>query len=292
MARKKSDDAEEEFVIGAPSKDAPGNVERYEVRIGPPILGGGRKATPVREAEPGAPSGAAVPRPQSAAAQRAPGPAYGVAGTQQMFKLEDDLRRTREVVEDLRHTSSILEGDVRDLKGEMERISYLLKSLEGLRNSLKDIESTVSELSGLYDLISANINPFIDIPPMKAREGPKGAQSVKRVDAAFNDVREVFEADDECPTAQGDQLASEEYIMRWTKFLIEKVGKEGLERTLDYYLEMNWIDESIMDRVFNMARGLSSPPRGEEGKRTTWRLDAEDHIQSLDYIKRIKGDRR
>ena len=114
MAKKK--DEEEEFVIDSTSKVSTGQVNRYEVRISPPAVGGGRKVRPVREAADGSVASAPSPDGTVGRSQQQTAPGMPVMGTQQIFKIEDDLRRTRELVEDLRHTSSILEGDVRDLK--------------------------------------------------------------------------------------------------------------------------------------------------------------------------------
>jgi TolA-binding protein len=228
------------------------------------------------------------------------------ANSQHIYKLEDDLRRTRDIVEDLKHTTSLLEGDMRDIKAEMERISYLLRSLEGLRNAMKDIESTVSELSGLYDMISANVNPFIDIPKMDA----KGANGTKHEDARparptpnskeFVELSEIFDEEvegEEQDIAKGPRqngngnLDSGEPLLRWTQFLLEKVGREGLEKALDYYKDLGWIDEEMIERVLEMARGTTAPVQAHDGKRSSWRMDPEDHMRSLEHIKRITGRR-
>jgi archaellum component FlaC len=285
----KKDEDEDEFVIDSASKVSSGEVRKYEVRVAPPAVSGGRKVKPVREgAEP-----SAVPQAQGGRQGQKDAPAIAGAAAQQVFKIEDDLRRTREVVEDLKHSTSILQGDVRDLKGEMERINYLLKSLEGLRNSLKDIETTVSELSGLYDMISANINPFIDIPPMRTKNEPRAqAPQQKGAYSAFADASDVFESVEE-EVVEDSSLETDEWILRWIKYLTDKVGPQGIGRTLEYYRRMNWIDDTIIKRIQEASRGTSAPESdavfdGEE----SWRLDPEDHIKSLEFIKKIKGERR
>ncbi len=286
-----------------------GDVERYEVKIEPPIVGG-RKMKAVRS--PDDPVRTNTGGEQMGTTQNPISPGKGFtmqnsASSQQIYKIEDDLRRTREVVEDMKHTVSMIDGEFKDLKAEMERVSYLLRSLEGLKNTMKDIESTVSELSGLYDMISANVNPFIDIEPMytngngmmngkkpdKVRDGKmddEGGETGR--ENVFSDLSEIFDEEEELEEAEeftGPDLLSEEWILRWTQFLIDKVGKEGLERTLDYYLDLGWIDEDVIDKVLEIARGTTSPKRKDPTKKATWRMDAEDHVKSLDFIRRIKG---
>jgi archaellum component FlaC len=226
-----------------------------------------------------------------------------VAGTQQIYKIEDDLRRTRDIVEDLKHNVGLMEGEFKDLKAEMDRMSYLLRSLEGLKNTMKDIESTVSELSGLYDLISANINPFVDIPRLQSREKvvkPTSDDDIEEVEEVeekgFQDIGDIFdevEEEEDFDQVSGPlDLESEEWILRWTKFLIDNVGKEGLERTLDYYVDLGWIDEDLIEKVLEIARGTMGPKVPAEGKKATWRMDAEDHIRSLEFIRKIRTKRR
>jgi len=303
------DEEEEVEVSTAPKRTQvkAGEVERYEVRIGPPVVSG-RKVKPLRTPE------EKVERPRELSSPPAQGPpsmiqqgmaqsTLSVAGAQQIYKIEDDLRRTRDVVEDLRHNLGLMEGEVRDLKAEMERISYLLRSLEGLKNTMKDMESTVSELSGLYDLISANINPFVEIPQLQSRDkvvrqaGKGTIDEVEVVDdEAFQPLEDMFEEGDNDEYTEDDSLdaslESAEWTLRWTKFLIERVGKEGLEKTLDYYMDLGWIDEDAIDKVLEIARGTVGPKLPPDGRKVSWRMDAEDHVKSLEYIRRIRTNRR
>lgn len=313
MARKKAGTENVQIVLDEDDEDEDvgikgGGVERYEVRIEPPMVRG-RKAKAVRTPGTEEPSTVAPPPSRNGTQVRGTSgmgvPVSGAGSTQQIYKIEDDLRRTRDVVEDLKHTVGVMESDFNDLRAEMDRISYLLRSLEGLKNTMKDIESTVSELSGLYDMISANVNPFIDIPPMMPANGngkDKTQESTDKVikpekepeENGFRDLSDIFE-DEEAPELEdmdeidGSDLRSAEWILKWTQFLIDRVGKEGLDKTLDYYIEMGWIDEDTADTVVDIAKGTAGPRRRDEGKKISWKLGADDHVKSLEYIRRIKG---
>ncbi|MGA1866083.1 MAG: FlaD/FlaE family flagellar protein [Thermoplasmatota archaeon] len=300
---------DEEVEVSTAAKKAGirgGGVERYEVRIGPPIVSG-RKVKPLRtpeeKAERSGEPGTTQSAPATLAQQGMAQPSLSVAGAQQIYKIEDDLRRTREIVEDLRHSLGVMEGEVKDLRTEMDRISYLLRSLEGLKNTMKDMESTVSELSGLYDLISANINPFVEVPPLENRDKlvrPSGRASLEESEemeeVGFKNISELFKDEEKAGCEENgsrdDNLESAEWTVKWTKFLIERVGKEGLEKTLDYYMDLGWIDEDTIDQVLEIARGTVGPKVPSDGRKVTWRLDAEDHVKSLEYIRRIRSNRR
>ena len=297
MARRKKNSEDVEFVLEEDEEKesvSSGDVERYEVKVGPPVISG-RKVnatyTPGSDEEKRSSqdSGGGDQKPIKTGAE---GGFSSSVSPHHLYKMEDELRRTRDVVEDLRHTVSVLESEVKDLKGDMDRATYLLRSFEGLKSTMKDVESTVSELSGLYDLISSEINPFVDIPPIKQRKNIHGEEAdVEETEkAAFRELSDIFGDDEETEEAIWDKmyLESEEWVLRWTKFLIDKVGKEGLEKILDYYMELEWIDQDLKGRVLEVAKG--TPTRRKEGKRkTSWKMDAEDHVKSLDYIRKIKG---
>ncbi len=259
-----------------------GDIERYEVSIGPPMVSG-RKVKPIHTEEPEGPE-RTPPRETAQAKGSGDRTTYVAGNPQQIYKIEDDLQRTRDRVEDIKHTASMIENEVKDLRAEMDRISYLVRSLEGLKNTMKDMETTVSELSGLYDLISANVNPFIDIPPLQKKRDMED-EEVEEMEEfeKFKQVTDIFGDEEEW----GRDLDSEEMIIKWTLFLVERVGKEGLESVLDYYIELGWIDEDLQDRIIGVARGMSFPPINREGKKASWKMDADDHVESLGYIKRI-----
>ena len=302
MARKKESEQQVEFVIEDEEESADGNevrsgqIERFEVRIGTPSVTGGRMVKPERAPEAGPAAGqSGGPQTVSGQPQMKQSPqgqqnAVQGASVQQIFKIEDDLRKTKELVDDLRHTVGIMEGELKDLRAEVERMSYLLKSLEGLKNAMKDMESTVSELSGLYDLISANVNPFVDVPSLHVNErtsSQKGRPTPPSM-SGFKDVSEIFGEEGKERAASSADLFSEEWTLRWVQFLIERVGKEGLEKALYYYHDLKWIDEGLITKALEMAKGTAAP-KLPEGKRIAWKLEADDHLKSLEFVRRIKG---
>jgi len=301
MARTKNDSEDVEFVIEDEEEEdekvSSGEAQRYEVKIGPPVISG-RKVkptyTPGSESEKGRP--AKISQETSESPKMRGGGGYSSSvSPQHLYKMEDELRRTRDIVEDLRHTVSVLEGEIKDLKGDMDRATYLLRSFEGLKNTMKDVESTVSELSGLYDLISSEINPFVEIPPLKKRRVKEQLekQEESETDSEFRELSDIFEEEEEgedVTTWDRMYLESEEWVLRWTKFLIDRVGKEGLEKVLNYYIDLEWIDQDLKDRVLELAKGTPTRlKKGDVRKKKSWKMDAEDHVKSLEYIRKVKG---
>jgi archaellum component FlaD/FlaE len=136
------------------------------------------------------------------------------------------------------------------------------------------------------------VNPFIDIPPMRTRSEPRTVHPGQPQEKRAMDVADVFDsAEEEC--VDDSTMESDEWILRWIKYLTDKVGPGGLGRTLDYYRKMNWIDESIIQRINEASKGTTTPEKDIEfDNEDSWRMDPEDHIKSLEFIKKIKGERR
>ena len=84
-------------------------------------------------------------------------------------------------------------------------------------------------------------------------------------------------------------LVNDIVVMRWIEFMIERVGSENLPRLLEYYVDINWISEEVMNTILNYARGFSSQKESYEVKRLV-DLNATDHIRSLLFIEKLRGN--
>jgi len=84
-------------------------------------------------------------------------------------------------------------------------------------------------------------------------------------------------------------LVNDIVVMRWIEFMIERVGRENLPRLLEYYVDINWISEEVMNTILNYARGFSSQKESYEVKRLV-DLNATDHIRSLLFIEKLRGN--
>lgn len=77
--------------------------------------------------------------------------------------------------------------------------------------------------------------------------------------------------------------------LKWLEFLLERVGHTGLENTLEYYVDIGWISDEVLSRILRMARGVKTIHDDAE-----WRpqgfMTAQDHIQSLLFIERLRGE--
>jgi flagellar protein FlaD len=80
-------------------------------------------------------------------------------------------------------------------------------------------------------------------------------------------------------------------LMKWLQFLIDKVGKENLVDVLDYYVDVGWISEKIISNLIDYSEGITENTKVDEKKKLS-DLQAKDHIQSLLFIQRLKGEKQ
>lgn len=106
-------------------------------------------------------------------------------------------------------------------------------------------------------------------------------------------------------------------IMRWLRFLMEKMDRKALPQLFSYYQRIGWISKKVEEYLVQVSEGTSLPRFGEEetyvededvdnhtlllSKQPVkeapeqavgldWLLSPEDHIKSWMFITELKGD--
>jgi len=78
-------------------------------------------------------------------------------------------------------------------------------------------------------------------------------------------------------------------LMKWLQFLVDKVGKDNLSDVLDYYVDIGWLSEKIVVNLMEYSEGITEEREHKEFTEKK-ELQAKDHIQSLLFIQRLKGE--
>ena len=78
-------------------------------------------------------------------------------------------------------------------------------------------------------------------------------------------------------------------LMKWLQFLVDKVGKDNLSDVLEYYVDIGWISEKIVMNLIEYSEGITEEKEHRELAEKN-ELQAKDHIQSLLFIQRLKGE--
>jgi len=192
---------------------------------------------------------------------------------------------------------------IRDEGLSEEEINALIQHLrDRFTSSERRFESLERKLERIENMIS-----FFEDYLKKEREGrpqetskqPSGISEISKEDA-FETTDEqkssalkttVGEKEEETPRLKKieNSLANEIVLMKWIEFMIERVGRENLPRLLEYYVDIKWISEDVLNTVLNYARGFSSPKESYEVKRIV-DLNSIDHIRSLLFIERLRGN--
>ncbi|HDD04920.1 MAG TPA: hypothetical protein ENF51_00315 [Candidatus Aenigmarchaeota archaeon] len=73
-------------------------------------------------------------------------------------------------------------------------------------------------------------------------------------------------------------------LIEWLKFLMEKVGRDHLRETLDYYVTLGWISEDVKQVLLRYSKGIESKKVGKLKK-----LSARDHLKSMEYINKLRS---
>ncbi len=76
-------------------------------------------------------------------------------------------------------------------------------------------------------------------------------------------------------------------LLRWIEFLIERVGYDGLEDVLDYYVDIGWISEDVMFTVLKYAKGIKLYHENSDWRPVGF-MSVKDHITSLMFIEALK----
>lgn len=264
-----------------------GEVEKYEIRHGIPDMEG-ETAEKLRRRGDQLMGGAF--------------PESGVSSDPINSKLVKDLK------DDVEDFSDKLDGFSEELNDIDEEVSLLITRMDKLEKQGVDqekMEEKLKELSALYDLLSTDISPFMDMEDILGDDHELEAEGEIEEGEEEEDEGESFSPQEKQTKEQGVEISDiERYDMEamidWIEFLYPKTGG-NLEDALSYYQELGWIEESLKESILSYAEGMKTDTLEEEDKiigedgsvessKGDWKLSSSDHKQSLRYIKAIKNN--
>ncbi len=225
------------------------------------------------EAAPAAPAA-----PSGDLAMAAPAPSVQAAGG--LERLDSVEQR----MSDMARRVDLLDRSSDDIRNDISRI----------RDSIAQIEGDMRELTSLYDLISTQINPFIDTSAMEEKAAISVDQgTIPDLDALFEPTPELapggeFEAVEEAPEetgarpegAEGEPAEGEEgeaevrparparlvrigadaschlALMEWIRYLLERVNRSEIPSVLSFYQRIGWISGEIKTDMLEIIRGV------------------------------------
>jgi len=78
--------------------------------------------------------------------------------------------------------------------------------------------------------------------------------------------------------------------LKWLGFLLERVGMQNLEDVLEFYYQIGWISEDVLNTLLRYAEGIR-PHHRDPDWRPDEKLTIQDHLVSLLFIERLRGVR-
>ncbi|ASJ11162.1 flagellar protein D [Thermococcus sp. P6] len=85
-----------------------------------------------------------------------------------------------------------------------------------------------------------------------------------------------------------EDMVSTMIALKWLGFLIDRVGIQNLENVLEFYYEIGWISENVLNTLLRYAKGTRPHHRDPEWKPAE-KLTVQDHLISLLFIERLRG---
>jgi len=179
-----------------------------------------------------------------------------------------------EAIHELERFRTNAESETRSLKDRMARMTTTISSMDDVRRSLYTLETRMQEVATLFDVLSLDINPFVDysMPGRPPKDEP---------------------------------FVSEIWILKWLEFLQDRMSNFEIPNLLEYYKEIGWIDDLIESKAMTYIKSLhfdkgpmdkAVTPTGEiialdRDETEGWKLGTEDTISSYLFIQRVKGVR-
>ena len=154
---------------------------------------------------------------------------------------------------------------VKDGDADVERI---FKTIEGLGRRIEKIED--AKIEYYEDSVGKMVTPE-DIHVPEKITAPRYGRNVYALKEMPNDPERVV------------------VLMKWLQFLVDKVGKDNLSDVLEYYVDIGWISEKIVMNLIEYSEGITEEKEHREFAEKN-ELQAKDHIQSLLFIQRLKGE--
>ncbi len=208
-------------------------------------------------------------------AMSAPAPSVQAAGG--LERLDNVEQR----LSDMSRRVDLLDKGSDDIRNDISRI----------RDSIAQIEGDMRELTSLYDLISTQINPFIDTSTMEEKQAievERGA--IPDLDALFEPTPELAaqrtaeagavtetvpapggaavlpegeRGEETAPSLKtprlvriGSDASCHLALMEWIRFLLERVNRTEIPSALSFYQRIGWISGEIKADMVEIIRGI------------------------------------
>lgn len=179
-----------------------------------------------------------------------------------------------------------VENKITSLEEKLAQLDTTLETVKKLDEETEEkinrIEKSLEEMLHLYELVTNEMNPFVDVPQKNGGNGGEiklEAPVVKEAEPNETGQKELH------LIKINNEPRSLMLVLKWLEFLLKKAGYVGMIKSLLYYEELGWISESVRSRLIKLAEDIKARGGGY-GKRP---LSIRDHMVSLFFISKLQG---
>jgi len=175
------------------------------------------------------------------------------------IKEEEEIKKDEEVKEEVEVKEEDLESE-EIVSQEIEEETEKEKPVEE-ESALEPLEKQISEVTPISKKKEGGIDMASEIQKLSDRK------------YRLEDIPE-------------DTLSTM-LVFKWLEFLISRVGLNNLIDILDYYYNLGWISEKVVNRLIKISKNMKY--LNEELRKPVDKMIPEDHIVSLLYIEKLAG---
>jgi len=149
------------------------------------------------------------------------------------------------------------------------------QNMQKLVESVDKLEQRLTNLEENSNFKKTNKSRFVKTDDIKINEEVK----IPSYDINLDPLTEV----------PGDP-ESVVVLMKWLQYLIDKCGRENLSNILDYYVDIGWITEDAKISLIDYSHGITEENKKTDTTKNISDLPSKDHIQTLIFIQKLKGN--
>ncbi len=180
--------------------------------------------------------------------------------------------------------------------------NQLYELVNKINNALKKYHNPKTDQSNMIHLpneLPAQITAFSD-ESIKQNSMQQLIETLDQIEQRLTQLEETTKQKNKTDqTSASDQidplheLCNEtEHIvvlMKWLQYLVDKTGKTQLPEILTYYVDIGWISDDVRLDMIDYAKGITDIQTKDGTKKSSYELTTKDHIQSLLFIQKLKG---
>lgn len=188
----------------------------------------------------------------------------------QLYKLVDKLNEILNIRKPSIAAKTNLSSTTSNTPQKDENMAKLYDSIDSLEERLNELEENLGNIS-----LKKDSTKFVKTDDIKV----EGDIEVPDADINLEPLTEV-------PNNPESVIV----LMKWLQYLIDKCGRENLSNILDYYVDIGWISEDAKISLIDYSHGITEENK-ESNTKNISDLPSKDHIQSLVFIQKLKGNK-